>query len=307
MTEAPGRGGDPEAVVRATLARHPLLRELAEAPLAVVGGGLGNHAWVAEREGARLFVRLGAQRAADLGINRRTECAVLRVVAAAELAPPLVACDPATGLLVTRFVEGGPWTPRDAVRASNLRRIGALLRQLHDLPVPKRLPAVDFARQAAHLATQLANAGLADPADAPLRDRARAVFARLARRAPRRTICHNDLHHLNVLDDGTHLWLVDWEYGGRGDPLFDLAGYLCQQALDARQRAAFLDAYGAIAQDEVAALGDACWAFDYVQWLWYRLWRSGRPETRASQARRVGRLAQRLLRCNNAAFDARSG
>ena len=47
----------------------------------------------------------------------------------------------------------------------------------------------------------------------------------------------------------------------------------------------------------VARLADARWAFDYVQWLWYRLrlrrtGRRGRPGT-------PKRLAQRLLRCNN--------
>jgi thiamine kinase-like enzyme len=36
-------------------------------------------------------------------------------------------------------------------------------------------------------------------------------------------LCHNDPYHLNFLDDGG-LWLIDWEYAGMGDPLYDLAG-----------------------------------------------------------------------------------
>jgi thiamine kinase-like enzyme len=304
MTEAVAHGVDPEAAVRAALAHHPVLRALADVPLTVVNGGLGNHAWLAERKGQRLFVRLGAMRSAEFGIDRVSECALLHIVAAAGLAPPLVACDPAAGLLVTQFVDGAPWTAEDAGSESNLRRIGALLRRLHELPVPQRLLPVSFARQAAHLATQLATAGVPDPSDVPLRGRARNVFARLAQRAPRRTICHNDLHHLNVIDDGAHLWLVDWEYGGQGDAVFDLAGFLCQQELSELQRSAFLDAYGVIAEEEQAALEDACWAFDYVQWLWYRLWSRDRPDPGEVYARRVGRLAHRLLRCNNGALDA---
>jgi thiamine kinase-like enzyme len=36
-------------------------------------------------------------------------------------------------------------------------------------------------------------------------------------------LCHNDPYHLNFLDDGA-LWLIDWEYAGMGDAMYDLAG-----------------------------------------------------------------------------------
>jgi thiamine kinase-like enzyme len=36
-------------------------------------------------------------------------------------------------------------------------------------------------------------------------------------------LCHNDPYHLNFLDDGD-LWLIDWEYAGMGDSMYDLAG-----------------------------------------------------------------------------------
>jgi hypothetical protein len=45
-------------------------------------------------------------------------------------------------------------------------------------------------------------------------------------------------------------------------------------ALDAAQRELLLDAYGV--QSPGARLRDACWAYDYVQWLWYRV-AAGRP------------------------------
>jgi thiamine kinase-like enzyme len=65
------------------------------------------------------------------------------------------------------------------------------------------------------------------------------------------------------------LRLVDWEYGGVGDPVFDVAGYLSHHLLDAGQAATLLDAYGA--GFDAARLQDARWAYDYVQWLWYRV------------------------------------
>ncbi len=32
-----------------------------------------------------------------------------------------------------------------------------------------------------------------------------------------------DLYSRNVLDDGSRLYLIDWEYAAMADPLFDLA------------------------------------------------------------------------------------
>jgi thiamine kinase-like enzyme len=34
---------------------------------------------------------------------------------------------------------------------------------------------------------------------------------------------HNDLLAANLIDDGSQLWLIDWDYGGFNSPLFDLA------------------------------------------------------------------------------------
>ena len=34
---------------------------------------------------------------------------------------------------------------------------------------------------------------------------------------------HNDLLSGNFIDDGSRLWLIDWDYAGFNSPLFDLA------------------------------------------------------------------------------------
>ena len=296
-----------EISVRRALARHPAVRDLADRPLAAVHGGLGNDAWSAERNGARCFVRLGAADAAQFGVDRGAECLLLGAVAAAGFAPDVIACDAATGLLVTDFVHGRSWSVEDAGREANLRRIGALLRRLHAHEIPRHLRTVSFEQQAARLGARLADLVDGRAGDGTLRDRAEQVFARLAGRPPSHTVCHNDVHHLNVIDTGSRLWLVDWEYGGLGDPLFDLASFLCQHELDEHQKSVFLDAYGLGRDERGTTLADACWAFDYVQWLWYRLWLQDDRDPEGTGAARRNRLALRLLRCNNGTLDAGKG
>jgi hypothetical protein len=58
-----------------------------------------------------------------------------------------------------------------------------------------------------------------------------------------RCLCHNDVHHLNLVDDGSRLWLLDWEYAAIGDPYFDLASVCCYHNFNAEQRSMLLDFY----------------------------------------------------------------
>jgi thiamine kinase-like enzyme len=165
------------------------------------------------------------------------------------------------------------------------------LRRLHCMPLPAGVHTVDYAVQAHSLEAGL---GPDDALAQELRSLAESAFARIRQRRVAWTLCHHDLHHLNLLDDGRRLWLVDWEYGGRGDPLMDTAGFLAMHELTAEATDEFLAAYGRLSPDDRERLADARWVFDYVQWLWYRLRFAGTGDRHAE------RLAQRLLRCNNA-------
>ena len=41
--------------------------------------------------------------------------------------------------------------------------------------------------------------------------------------SPFEIVCgHNDLLSANFLDDGSRIWIIDWEYAGYNSPLFDL-------------------------------------------------------------------------------------
>ncbi len=159
---------------------------------------------------------------------------------------------------------------------------------------------MDWPAQARRLAAQLDEA----PGDAEIHRCATEVFAQIEARQVVPTLCHHDLHHLNILDDGARLWLVDWEYGGRGDALFDLAGFVSMNGLDACSVKTFIDAYGQLQWAGLEHFDAARWAFDYVQWLWYRL-RSG-PDA-AEAAARAQRLALRLLHCDNRADTQADG
>jgi len=293
QTAGRATSGADDAELRALLHECTATRSLAHGTLTPITGGLSNRAWRLDACGAAWFVRLGHPDAARLGVDRRSECVALRAVSAAGLAPAVRACEPDLGLLVTRYIDGTTWRAADVAVQSNLQRVAERLRCLHGLPVPTGVQVVNYAQQARHL-----EAGLtaADSEAAALQVRAGHVFERLAGRGIAKTLCHHDLHHLNLVDDGARLWLVDWEYAGRGDPLLDVAGFLAMHRLGPAPTAEFLKCYGRLRAADRVCLDDARWAFDYVQWLWYR---SRFPDPAQDGARHAEGLAQRLLRCNN--------
>jgi thiamine kinase-like enzyme len=82
---------------------------------------------------------------------------------------------------------------------------------------------------------------------------------------------HHDLLPGNFMDDGRRLWLIDWEYGAFGTPMFDLANLSANGELDARQDDVLLSSYfdGPVgpelkaaftAMKAASALREALWA-----------------------------------------------
>jgi thiamine kinase-like enzyme len=300
MRDRPDQDGEPERELRARLGTCPATRDLATGELTRLHGGFSNHAWRVDVPGGPWYARLNAADAEALGVDRASECALLKAVGAAGLAPAVLACEPAVRLLVTRYVDAQPWRADEGTNRINISRLAAILRRLHELPVPAAVTDMNWPAQARRLAAGLTEA----PGDAPVHRRAVGVFERLEARTFIPTLCHHDLHHLNILDDGTRLWLVDWEYGGRGDPLFDLAGFVSMNGLDAPAVESLVEAYGGLEPEALGQLDAACWAFDYVQWLWYRL----RSDPGGGEsAARAQRLALRLLHCDNRADKQADG
>ena len=65
-------------------------------------------------------------------------------------------------------------------------------------------------------------------------------------------LCHNDLLNANFLDDGK-IRILDWEYAGMGDPLFDLANFSVHHEFNDEQDRWLLESY-------FGEVSDSSWA-----------------------------------------------
>ena len=296
---------DAERAARAAVATHAATAALAVATFEPIAGSLSNFAWRVSATGQDRFVRYARAGNDQLGADLHAEGQVLEVVARAGIAPRVIRCDPSARLLVTQWIGGAQGDPSAGDFDRAIRQVAAMLCRLHALKPPSSVRVVDFAVQARRLETALPAAGVR-PA---LTVCAGEVLSRLG---PGRAhaLCHHDVHAQNLVTDRAgRLWLVDWEYAGLGDPLFDLASCASQLELSAASTGLLCDAYvRAGGSVERGRLELARWAFDYVQWLWYRgLVASAAPGPDASEAalraERIDRdlqvRASGVLRCNN--------
>jgi thiamine kinase len=236
----------------AALALHANVKQLDS--VEPIKHGLTNQSWLVAIDGERVVVRVSHPDDAHLQIDRQSEAAILNVVAAAGIGPEVLLCDPARRVLVTRYL-GSTWTDEDAAKPENIARLGVVMRKLHSVIPPTgahRLKLVDTIDDYA--------ATLSIAPDAQARDSARVLDD-----ASGTCLCHNDIHALNIVDDGT-LRLIDWEYAALGSPLFDLASVCIYQRYDQVQREQLLAAYGT--QVPPAELQRACDLFDYIRELW---------------------------------------
>jgi len=177
-----------------------------------------------------------------LGIDRELELLAARSAADAGVGPAVITLLRPEGCLVTSFIRGVP-VPPDALRSgSALPRVAAALRAIHaSAPVPGLFLPL---RIVALYGTLAAARGVRAPVPAGrLAEVAGTLEAALAAAPVPLRLCHNDLLNANLIDDGTRIRIVDWEYAAMGDPWFDLGNLAVNHDLDADAEVALLAAW----------------------------------------------------------------
>lgn len=190
-----------------------------------LAGGMTNRNYcVTDVSGRRFVVRIGRD-VAEHGVLRFNERAAARAAHAAGASPEVVFSG--DGVLVSRFIEGRTLTPEDVRDPRNLKRIADLVRRCHH-DIPRHLeqgPAILFwVFHVIRHYLRLLRERDPSPFDVEL-DALAAKNEQLEKALGPVTIVfgHNDLLAANLIDDGTRLWLIDWDYAGFNTPLFDLA------------------------------------------------------------------------------------
>lgn len=189
-----------------------------------LAGGMTNRNFlVHDAVAGKFVVRIGRD-LPEHGVMRFNELAAARAAFTVGISPEVVFAS--DGFLVNRFIESRTLEPADIRNRSHLPALLDLVRRCHDdIPTFFRGPAMAF------WVFQVMRNYLALLGDEPrsclfphlTRLRAIAVELEAAVGPVNLVFGHNDLLASNFLDDGSRLWLIDWDYAGFNSPLFDLA------------------------------------------------------------------------------------
>lgn len=178
-------------------------------------------------------------------IDRANEAVAAAEAARAGISPEVIFADIDSGVMVTRFIAGTvTMTPEGfASRKGAAARAGHAFARLHrsGAVFPFRFELFSMIDDyLGLLATK--DVTLPEGYHAVVAE-AESVRAALARNPVQLAPCHCDPLCENFLDTGDKMWIVDWEYSGMNDPMWDLGDLSVEGGLSAAQDAEMLHAY----------------------------------------------------------------
>ena len=187
-----------------------------------IKGGLTNQNFLVQENSKKFFVRLGDDMP-EHNVSRSKELIASNAAAEIGLSPAVIYNT--KGVLVFEYIEGAMLST-DSID-DKLESIISLIKKIHS-EMSKKLyghsvnfGAFDAIKRYAKLLknhkssyTQLLPSLLFQVDKLEINTSPYDIV-----------FCHNDLIFTNFLDDEDRLWIVDWEYSGFNNPLFDLGDF----------------------------------------------------------------------------------
>ncbi len=207
-------------------------------------GGLTNLVYRIDAGDDRFVLRIPGK-GTDEYIDRAVEMHNARVAAAADVSADVIYADAPSGVMLTRHIDGiVTMTPElFATREGAAARAGLAFKKMHDWPEPFEFRFELFAMIDDYL--KILDQRKAELPDgyADVVDAAQPVRAALDQNPAGLAPCHCDPLCENLLDNGERMWIVDWEYSGMNDPLWDLGDLSVEAGFTAAQDEEIIRAY----------------------------------------------------------------
>ena len=184
-------------------------------------GGITNLNFLVNHGNEKLVVRLGQDIPEHL-VYRSNEINVSKAAHEIGVSPKLIHSE--QGVIVLEFIESETLDPKGVQK--NLEKIIPVIKKIHN-EIPNFLSGQPAIFWVFHVIKYYANFLRSNHSIHQNKiDDLLLKASKLEKLSSPREIVfgHNDFLAANFLDDGSKIWVVDWEYGGFNDPLFDIGG-----------------------------------------------------------------------------------
>lgn len=207
-------------------------------------GGLTNLVFRVDHAGEQYVLRLPGKGTEEY-INRANEAQAAREAARAGVSPDVIHFDDKTGVMVTRLIDNAvTMSPENFNTMSGApARAGEAFRKLHTSGAKFNFRFELFAMIDDYLKVLSGKDVTLPEGYHDVLRQAETVRAALnAHRLPN-VACHCDPLCENFLDVGSRMWIVDWEYSGMNDPMWDLGDLAVEGQFDVSQEEEMITAY----------------------------------------------------------------
>lgn len=207
-------------------------------------GGLTNFNYKVDVNGESFVVRLPGKGTESL-INRHDEYLATRLTNEIRIDAENIYFDAATGIKVSRYIEDAVTMNEQLVKETpNMEHIARVFHKLHNCG--KSIPVVFDVFEKIVEYENLLNAEEGDffwPDYSEIRKEIYGLKNLYQSFGVRPVICHNDPLCENFVLGREGMYLVDWEYAGMNDPMWDLADIFIEGSFNECEEALFKSYY----------------------------------------------------------------
>lgn len=192
-----------------------------------LSGGLTNTNYKVEVDGTPYFVRVPGESTELLAVDRANEYHNSKAAAEAGVAPKVLYHLPEYSVMVLEFLTGKTMSKESLSADGMPTRMAKVIKKLH--AGPRFYSDFNMFRLTEYYLSLCRDRSIRIPDGYLDRMPTVARIEQAMNVKPLATVpCNNDLLAENYIDDGKHLWLIDYEYSGNNDPTFEL-GNTCQE------------------------------------------------------------------------------
>ncbi len=215
-------------------------------------GGMTNHTYAVEVKGKKFLFRLPGEGTEQL-INRKDEKISSELASKIGVDIELIYFNAETGVKIASYIEGAVTMSAESLRESeNLKEAAELFRTLHTCGQDTKVPFEIFEMAEGYEKIILEHGVKLYPDYADVRKAVMDIKRETDSYPCRKVPCHNDPLCENWVRGTERMYLVDWEYAGMNDPMWDLADLSIEAEYGGYEDELLLDIYfnGAVNKEE---------------------------------------------------------
>jgi thiamine kinase len=220
-------------------------------------------------------IRLNAQNAQSLYLNRTAEWHIHQSIAQYNICTPYVYRDPKDRYWIRPFIEDKTLhetlaNTLDGITSKLLNQLAKKLKLIHSTPISKSWPRIDLKQRTDHYWQQIFKRLTQQSSDmrVKLENLKYQLDSRLKTQGYGPRLCHMDPNPNNWITDHKDIYLIDWEYAAIGNPAWDIAVLCDTFELTESQQDSLLEYYGN-RQINKKQLNTASNQMKYISALWY--------------------------------------